>query len=140
MRSATSCIAALALVAFFGSAAADATWQGRKLSEYLDFLNNYTSMIHGHANPVVAEAVRKQLEIGTCFAMPTESEIVLAELLGGRAHKFDFGGQAGTTSGERAPAVQRPAPLDQEISETDQTTHAEFVETLGEDAIWSRYA
>ncbi len=57
--------------------------------EYLDFLNNYTSMIHGHANPVVAEAVREQLEIGTCFAMPTESEIVLAELLCGRAPGFE---------------------------------------------------
>ena len=56
---------------------------------YLDFLNNYTSMIHGHANPVVAEAVRKQLEIGTCFAMPTESEIELAELLCGRAPGFE---------------------------------------------------
>tara|TARA_Y100000588_G_scaffold54309_1_gene51542 strand:- start:309 stop:1637 length:1329 start_codon:yes stop_codon:yes gene_type:complete len=56
---------------------------------YLDFLNNYTSMIHGHANPVVAEAVRKQLEFGTCFAMPTESEIELAELLCGRAPGFE---------------------------------------------------
>ena len=58
-------------------------------NEYLDFLNNYTSMIHGHANPVVAEAVRKQLELGTCFAMPTESEIVLAELLCGRVPGFE---------------------------------------------------
>ena len=56
---------------------------------YLDFLNNYTSMILGHANAVVAEAVRKQLEIGTCFAMPTESEIELAELLCGRAPGFE---------------------------------------------------
>jgi glutamate-1-semialdehyde 2,1-aminomutase len=57
--------------------------------EYLDFLNNYTSMIHGHANPIVAEAVRSQLEIGTCFAMPTETEIVLAELLCGRVSGFE---------------------------------------------------
>ncbi len=56
---------------------------------YLDFINNYTSMIHGHANPVVAEAVRKQLEIGTCFAMPTESEIELAELLCKRSLGFE---------------------------------------------------
>lgn len=57
--------------------------------EYLDFLNNYTSMIHGHANPVIAEAVRTQLEIGTCFAMPTETEIVLAELLCSRVPGFE---------------------------------------------------
>ena len=56
---------------------------------YLDFINNYTSMIHGHANPVVAEAVRKQLEIGTCFAMPTESEIELAALLCKRSPGFE---------------------------------------------------
>lgn len=57
--------------------------------EYLDFLNNYTSMIHGHANPVVSEAVRRQLELGTCFAMPTETEIVLAELLCSRVPGFE---------------------------------------------------
>lgn len=57
--------------------------------EYLDFLNNYTSMIHGHANPVIAEAVRGQLELGTCFAMPTETEIVLAELLCARVPGFE---------------------------------------------------
>lgn len=64
---------------------------------------------------------------------------VYLELLGGRARKFDFGGQTGMTGGERAAAAQRPAPLDQEIPEPDQTTHAEFVEALGEDAIWKRY-
>lgn len=57
--------------------------------EYLDFLNNYTSMIHGHANPVIAAAVRDQLELGTCFAMPTETEIVLAELLCARVPGFE---------------------------------------------------
>lgn len=57
--------------------------------DYIDFLNNYTAMIHGHANPVVAEAVRRQLESGSCFAMPTESEVVLAELLCSRAPGFE---------------------------------------------------
>nr|WP_070960874.1 DNA polymerase III subunit epsilon [Hyphomonas sp. Mor2] len=65
---------------------------------------------------------------------------VYLELLGGRARKFDFGGQSGVSSGERAPAIQRPAPLDRGIPEDDKSTHAEFVESLGEDAIWKRYA
>ncbi|MCR9224777.1 MAG: DNA polymerase III subunit epsilon [Hyphomonas sp.] len=65
---------------------------------------------------------------------------VYLELLGGRARKFDFGGAKGSAGGERAPAKQRPGPLDRKIPEDDQATHAEFVETLGEDAIWSRYA
>ncbi|MDD9927687.1 MAG: aspartate aminotransferase family protein [Rhodospirillaceae bacterium] len=56
---------------------------------YLDFINNFTSMIHGHANPVIAEAVREQLALGTCFAMPTASEIGLAELLCGRVPSFE---------------------------------------------------
>ena len=49
--------------------------------ERLDFLNNYTSLIHGHLNPGIMEAVRGQLALGTCFANPTESEIALAEVL-----------------------------------------------------------
>ena len=65
---------------------------------------------------------------------------VYLELLGGRAHRFDFGGQSQSQDGARAPAAQRPAPLKSEISSDEQTTHNEFIETLGEDAIWKRYA
>ena len=39
MRSATICFAALTLALLFRLAAADTAWQGRKLSDYLDFLN-----------------------------------------------------------------------------------------------------
>ena len=49
--------------------------------ERLDFLNNYTALLHGHLNPGIMEAVREQLALGTCFANPTESEIALAEAL-----------------------------------------------------------
>lgn len=49
--------------------------------ERLDFLNNYTSLIHGHADPDVTEAVIQQLQQGTAFGMPTPHEIALAELL-----------------------------------------------------------
>ena len=45
MRSAISCCAALALVVLFLPAAADTTWEGRQLSEYLDFLNDQGSRI-----------------------------------------------------------------------------------------------
>ncbi len=65
---------------------------------------------------------------------------VYLELLGGRARKFDFGGASGVQSGERAPATQRPHPLERKIPDGDEATHAAFVETLGEDAIWKRYA
>lgn len=52
--------------------------------ERLDFLNNYTSLMHGHADPDINAAVIAQLQSGTAFAMPTSSEIELAEILAAR--------------------------------------------------------
>src|SRR6476620_788235 len=49
--------------------------------ERLDFINNYTSLIHGHADPDINAAVIAQLPNGVAYAMPTEHEIALAELL-----------------------------------------------------------
>jgi len=53
-------------------------------NEYIDCINNFTSLIHGHAHPALIEAATKQLALGSAFAMPTESEIDLAELLTSR--------------------------------------------------------
>lgn len=50
-------------------------------NERIDFSNNYTSLIHGHAKPEIIAAVSAQLARGTAFSMPTEAEIQLAELL-----------------------------------------------------------
>lgn len=52
--------------------------------ERVDFLNNYTSLIHGHADPDVVAAVTDQLHQGTSFGLPTPHEIDLAELLAER--------------------------------------------------------
>jgi glutamate-1-semialdehyde 2,1-aminomutase len=49
--------------------------------ERIDFINNYTSLIHGHADPDINAAVIEQLQYGTAFAMPTAHEVGLAELL-----------------------------------------------------------
>jgi glutamate-1-semialdehyde 2,1-aminomutase len=49
--------------------------------ERIDFLNNYTALIHGHAHAPTMSAVRKQLGKGVSYAMPTIPEIELAELL-----------------------------------------------------------
>ena len=57
--------------------------------ERLDFINNMTSLIHGHAHPAIVEAVSKQLERGTAFAMPTEPELELANLLVDRIDSID---------------------------------------------------
>lgn len=47
----------------------------------LDLLNNFASLIHGHAHPKVIEAVSRQLVLGTAYTNPTEAELRLAELL-----------------------------------------------------------
>jgi glutamate-1-semialdehyde 2,1-aminomutase len=49
--------------------------------ERTDFLNNFTSLIHGHAHGEVMRVVAEQLPLGSCYAGPTEAEIMLAELL-----------------------------------------------------------
>lgn len=48
---------------------------------FLDLNCNFTTLIHGHAFGPVVEALTHQLQRGSCFANPTESEIELAELL-----------------------------------------------------------
>src|ERR1700722_10538332 len=52
--------------------------------ERVDFLNNYTSLILGHAHPDVTKAVQRRAALGTAFTMPTPEEVELAELLTSR--------------------------------------------------------
>ncbi|QDM22715.1 aspartate aminotransferase family protein [Tardiphaga sp. vice154] len=58
-------------------------------NEYIDCINNFTSLIHGHAHPALIEAATKQLALGSAFGMPTESEVDLAELLTARLPSVD---------------------------------------------------
>ena len=58
-------------------------------NSYLDFNNNYTSLILGHAPAAVTEAVGRQLPLGTAFAFGTEQEVAHAELICGRVPGFD---------------------------------------------------
>ena len=53
-------------------------------NEYIDCINNFTALIHGHAHPVLIEAATRQLALGSAFGLPTESEVDLAELLASR--------------------------------------------------------
>lgn len=48
---------------------------------YLDFIGNYTSLIHGHAHPKIIEAIKNVVERGTAAHMPTEDEVELAEIM-----------------------------------------------------------
>ena len=55
----------------------------------IDFMNNFASLIHGHAHPEVLAAVSETMSQGTCFSMPTELEIQLAELISERVQRVD---------------------------------------------------
>jgi glutamate-1-semialdehyde 2,1-aminomutase len=50
-------------------------------NEYVDFHNGFGVMCVGHANPVIAAAVKARMDLGTHFAAPTEGSIVVAEEL-----------------------------------------------------------
>ena len=53
-------------------------------NEYRDFLNNFTSLLHGHANRTVHEALVAQAAQGTVHGSANELQVELAELLCGR--------------------------------------------------------
>ena len=48
---------------------------------YLDFLGNYTSLIHGHAHPDIVRVVTEQLARGTAFGSPIDAQTQLAAAL-----------------------------------------------------------
>jgi glutamate-1-semialdehyde 2,1-aminomutase len=52
--------------------------------ERIDFINNYTSLIHGHCHPRVVEAVQRQAAELMSVAAPSELEIELAERIRAR--------------------------------------------------------
>lgn len=58
-------------------------------NRYVDFINNYTSLIHGHAYPPVVDAVQRQIRRGSAYSFCNESEVELAELLCGRNPNFE---------------------------------------------------
>jgi glutamate-1-semialdehyde 2,1-aminomutase len=50
-------------------------------NEVVDFMNNFTSLIHGHAFPDVVAAVQAQVAKGSAYAAPSEDQIALGELI-----------------------------------------------------------
>jgi len=53
-------------------------------NRYFDFHNGFGSMVQGHANPAIVEAVRARAELGSHFAAVTEDTVVVAEDLAQR--------------------------------------------------------
>jgi len=49
--------------------------------KYLDLVNNYTSLIHGHAYPPIVDATRRQIGNGTGWAAANEPQNRLAQVI-----------------------------------------------------------
>ena len=58
-------------------------------NRYLDFMLNATTLIVGHANPMVVEALGEQTRKGTAFSTPTEVQVRVARLLCDRIPSLD---------------------------------------------------
>jgi glutamate-1-semialdehyde 2,1-aminomutase len=58
-------------------------------NERIDYVNNWSSLIHGHGNPGVLAALADQAQKLLAVGMPTEVEIQLAELLTARVPGVD---------------------------------------------------
>ena len=50
-------------------------------NQYLDLLNNFTSLVHGHAHPALVDAALGKIPRGTAFASPMLPQIELAETI-----------------------------------------------------------
>jgi glutamate-1-semialdehyde 2,1-aminomutase len=46
---------------------------------YIDLLNNYTALVHGHAHPAIVRAIVDHAPLGTVFPAPHEAQAALAE-------------------------------------------------------------
>lgn len=57
---------------------------------YIDLLNNYTSLIHGHGHPATVAAVMARLPRGTAFPAPNEAQTRLAEIITERVASVDL--------------------------------------------------
>ena len=103
----------------------------------LDFVNNYTSLIHGHAHPRIIEAVTQQLPLGTAMSFPTESEIRLAELLVDRVQSIErirFT-NSGTEAVMMAVQAARAFTERPRIARFEGCYHGAYVENASDDLI-----
>ena len=78
-------------------------------NRYVDLVNNYTSMIHGHNYPPVVEAVAKQYAAGTGWTAGTGAATSLAEQLVARVPSVDWlrFTNSGTEAGNLALTIAR---------------------------------
>jgi len=66
---------------FFATSGKGATVTDADGNTYIDYVLSWGPLVLGHAHPIVEEAVRKALENGASFGIPTEAEIRLGETI-----------------------------------------------------------
>ena len=57
--------------------------------KYIDFCNGYGALLLGHRRPEIINSVTKQLNKGTLYCTPTESEVELSRLITGNFPSID---------------------------------------------------
>lgn len=58
-------------------------------NEIIDFQNNYTSLIHGHAHPDIVAAVQDQIAKGSVYSAPFAKQTELGEIICSRLGSVD---------------------------------------------------
>jgi glutamate-1-semialdehyde 2,1-aminomutase len=58
-------------------------------NHYLDFQNNYTSLVHGHAHPSITAAIQTQAANSVVYGAPAEQQFQLADLITNRLPGVD---------------------------------------------------
>ena len=96
--------------------------------EHRDFMNNFTSLIHGHAQPDVVAAVQEQVARGSAYAATNVDQIELAELIQARVPsieqlRFTSSGTEGTLMAIRCA---RAAPGRQKIMKMEGGYHGSY--------------
>lgn len=97
-------------------------------NELIDFMNNFTSLIHGHGHEDIVLAVQQQAAKGSAYAAPSMDQIELAELIVERIPsieqmRFTSSGTEGTTMAIRCA---RAATGRQKIMKMEGGYHGSF--------------
>ncbi len=96
--------------------------------EIVDFMNNFTSLIHGHAYAPVVDAVQDQIAKGSAYAAPSIEQLELGELICSRVPsveqmRFTSSGTEGT---QMAIRCARAATGRQKIMKMEGGYHGSY--------------
>ena len=58
-------------------------------NQYIDFIGSWGPMILGHSNPIILDAIKAQLELGTSYGALTTLENTLARIIKGQVPSME---------------------------------------------------